>query len=457
MQNKVLSNQYNMNTEKSIIERTNTWIKNSVTLKLITITILMLLLLIPAAMITSVIREREDLNAQAILEVSSKWAESQQINGPILTIPLIYEYQNDEEIWQTTKYWHILPEALDINGEIEPEKLRRGIYEIVVYKSNLSFAGKFTLDHKLDRANLKEIKYDQSFLTIGISDLRGIEDQIILHWQGQDLEVEPGSQIPDMIYAGVTINLPDIEHLLKTTVDFDCVIKLQGSRNMSFIPIGNTTNVNITSNWPSPSFNGSFLPDSREVTDKGFKANWKILQLNRNFPQTWIDTNQDKKMENAAFGVDLILPLDDYQKSMRSAKYAVMTIALTFLIFFLVEILNRRKIHPFQYALVGIALCLFYVLLVSISEHSNFNFAYAISTIAIVTMITLYSLSVFKLRKLSILLVATLVGIYGFLFVTLQLVDYALLMGSIGLTLILGATMYFTRNINWYNLNRDTE
>ena len=160
-------------------------------------------------------------------------------------------------------------------------------------------------------------------------------------------------------------------------------------------------------------------------------------------------------MQNSAFGVNLIMPLDDYQKSMRSAKYAAMTIALTFLIFFLVEILNGRKIHPFQYVLVGLGLVLFYVLLVSISEHSNFNLAYLISSVAIVSMITLYSYSIFRVRKLTLLLFATLVGIYGFLFVTLQLADYALLMGSAGLTLILGLTMYFTRNVNWYKLNKD--
>jgi len=161
---------------------------------------------------------------------------------------------------------------------------------------------------------------------------------------------------------------------------------------------------------------------------------------------------QRENLLASSFGVNLILPLDDYQKSMRSAKYAVMTIALTFLIFFLVEILYGKRIHPFQYTLVGLALSLFYILLVSISEHSNFNLAYAISTVAIVTMIALYTLSVFKSKRQTLILISILLGIYGFLFVTLQLADYALLMGSIGLTLILAATMYFTRHINWYKL-----
>ncbi|PIQ29731.1 MAG: hypothetical protein COW63_11560 [Bacteroidetes bacterium CG18_big_fil_WC_8_21_14_2_50_41_14] len=182
-----------------------------------------------------------------------------------------------------------------------------------------------------------------------------------------------------------------------------------------------------------------------------------MLQLNRNIPQSWVYGDQRENLNNAAFGVDLILPLDDYQKSMRSAKYSVLTIALTFLIFFLVEILNRRKIHPFQYTLVGLALILFYVLLISISEHTNFNVAYFISTVAIVSMVSLYSMSIFKLRKFTMILTTILAAIYGFLFVTLQLEDYALLMGSIGLTIILGATMYFTRKINWYQLNFESQ
>jgi len=444
-----------MNNETTLIEKVNAWIKNSVTLKLITVTILMLLLLIPSAMIESIISERENLNNEAIAEVSSKWAEGQEIQGPILTIPLLYEHKEDDNLVQITRNWHILPEELNITGTIEPEKLKRGIYEIVVYKSDISVSGVFELNKRVDNAELKEIQYDKAFLTIGISDLRGIVDEIQLGWNGGKLEAQPGSKISRMIYSGVTIYLPDLELLVGQNVDFNFKMSLQGSQYMSFIPIGNTTKVNLSSNWSSPSFNGNFLPDNREISDDGFTANWKILQLNRNFPQTWIGSDHVEKMKNSAFGVNLIMPLDDYQKSMRSAKYAALTIALTFLIFFLVEILNGRKIHPFQYILVGLGLALFYVLLVSISEHSSFNLAYLISTLAIVSMITLYSYSIFRIRKLAILLFGTLVGIYGFLFVTLQLADYALLMGSAGLTLILGLTMYFTRNVNWYKLQSD--
>jgi len=446
-----------MNTENKSFEKAHNLVRNSVTLKVVTITIMVLLLLIPTEMVKSIIGERETLNYAATNEVGSKWAGPQQLNGPILTIPVVYEVVNADQKSEVVKYWHILPEELKIDGTIQPEKLRRGIYEVVVYKSKCSFTGKFDLNKSIDRNGLNEIRYDQAFLTLGITDLRGIKDEIVLNWNDEKLKVKPGSTLSDLIYSGVTIDLPDLSDNLQNKIDFDFALNLQGSQSMSFVPLGNTTEVNLTSNWPSPSFDGNFLPDSREVSATGFTANWKILQLNRNILQSWVYGDQRENLNNAAFGADLILPLDDYQKSMRSAKYSVLTIALTFLIFFLVEILNRRKIHPFQYTLVGLALILFYVLLISISEHTNFNVAYFISTVAIVSMVSLYSMSIFKLRKFTMILTTILAAIYGFLFVTLQLEDYALLMGSIGLTIILGATMYFTRKINWYQLNFESQ
>ncbi len=445
--------------KESPIEKVSAWIKNSIMLKLITITILMLLLLIPASMIKGIINERQVLNDEATYEVSSKWAERQVITGPVLTIPIVYQYRSEEDkILEETRYWHTLPQNLEINGTVDPEHLKRGIYEVVVYASKLDFNGSFQLETP-DELNIKEILYDRAFLTLGVSDLRGIKDAIKINWNGHVLDVKPGTKIPELIRTGVTVQLPDLPTNSESLTTFNFNLGLQGSQNLSFVPVGNETHVQLHSSWNSPSFNGNFLPDDRSITEEGFSATWKVLQLNRNYPQTWVGSLNDaiSPFSSSAFGVDLILPLDDYQKSMRSAKYSIMTISLTFLIFFLVEILNQRKIHPFQYALVGLALCLFYVLLVSITEHTNFNFAYGISTIAIVTMISLYSLSVFKMSRLTYLLVFTLIGIYGFLFVTLQLADYALLLGSLGLTVMLGLTMYFTRKINWYQLTIDVK
>ncbi len=447
-----------MTTEKSTLEKVNGWAKKSISLKLATISLLALLLLIPASMVQSLIKERENLNNSAVKEVSAKWAEEQHISGPILSIPVVYEYEENKEIKTAQKYFHLLPEELNINGNIDPKRLNRGIYEVVVYESDLALNGKFSFKEKPSQGRIKTIEYDKAFLTIGISDLRGIKDNVVVKWNNQSLEVTPGSRIQPLIASGITIDLPLINNSLANTIDFSFNLDLQGSENISFTPVGRTSNVNLTSSWSSPKFNGAFLPDHRELTEKGFNADWKILQLNRNYPQSWMGSGtKDQLLKASSFGVNLLSPLGDYQKSMRSAKYALMTIALTFLIFFLVEVLNKRRIHPLQYILVGLALSLFYVLLVSLSEHISFDKAYGISTIGIITMIGLYSLSIFKKRALSFLLISILTGIYGFLFVTLQLEEYALLMGSIGLTLILGATMYFTRNIEWYKLNMNAD
>ncbi|MCZ4408371.1 cell envelope integrity protein CreD [Cryomorphaceae bacterium 1068] len=440
----------NTNNNNTNIDRVGNMIKGSITVKLIVVTVLMLLLLIPTSMVKSIIQERERLNQTATNEVSAIWAKQQRVEGPVLTIPLIYAQKIGKDTAETTKYWHILPEELRINGDVSPETLKRGIYEVVVYKSALELSGRFDLGSKPDPNHLKEIQYDKAFLTVGINDLRGVKNDIKVNWNGRKLDTDPGSKVSEMTNSGITVYLPEINKEEQKSYDFDFDLALQGSGNLSFVPLGSRTEVQVSSPWSAPSFQGSFLPTTREVTDDGFEASWTVLELNRNFPQSWIGSGNFGLFNESAFGVDFILPLDDYQKSFRSAKYAVLVISLTFLLFFLVEVTNKQRIHPFQYALVGLALCLFYVLLVSISEHIDFNLAYGISTIGIVGMISLYSISVFKKIKLSAVLFTILTALYGFLFVTLQLSDYALLLGSIGLSVILGLTMYFTRNINWY-------
>jgi len=439
-----------MQNENTLFDKMTNWLKNSVMLKLLTITILMLLLLIPTAMIQDVIRERQALQTEAIEEVSSKWANSQEINGPILVIPLVYEIKEDDKLIENIVYQYVLPKDLNISGNLNPQKLRRGIYEVVVYDSKIDVKGTFEFDLNIDESHLKEIQFHKAFLTIGFSDLRGIGNNIKFNWGDETLKVESGSKIPKLISSGITMYPKSID--ISETTSFNFSVDLQGSQNLTFMPLGSTTKVVLKSEWPSPSFKGNFLPKEREVNEDGFSAQWKVLELNRNYPQSWTNRNMLSKMEASSFGVNLLNEVDDYKKSERSAKYAVMTIALTFLVFFLVEVINKKKIHPFQYILVGLALSLFYILLVSISEHSNFDLAYVISTFSIVGMISFYALYIIKAHKMVTILIITLIGIYGFVYVTLQLTDYSLLIGSLGLALILALTMYFTRKIDWYNI-----
>ncbi len=433
------------------------WVKTSVSLKIFIIGILSLLMLIPATMITSIIEEREQLNLNAKSDVSSKWAKQQTLKGPIVSIPFEYESQIDGKTQLVRDYWHILPEQLDVNGQVMPKTLKRGIYEVVVYTSSLKMGGTFIFEENIEHPGLRQILWAEAFLTIGISDLRGISEEVTFNFGGEELPVQPGSKINEIIYSGITVALPNASEIQGKEIPFNMDLKLQGSENLSFIPVGKNTQVALQSEWTTPSFMGNFLPKSRKVEEDGFEAAWQVLQLNRNFPQQWVGNHYQAAINQSSFGLDLMIPLDDYQKSMRSAKYAIMTIGLTFMVFFLTETFQRRKIHPIQYTIVGLALCLFYILLVSLSEHINFNVAYFISAITVILMISLYSLSVFKVKKYSYILVTVLTGIYSFLFVILQMSDYALLMGSIGLSIILGGTMYFTRNIDWYQIGNPKE
>ncbi len=439
---------------KTIVETIGQYLRQSVTLKLLSIFILMLLLMIPVSLVMELINERDAMRQSAINEVSDKWANSQHVFGPVLTLPFNRQVLEDGKVKTVREEAHILPSLLKISGEVEPRSLHRGIYEVVVYDSQVSFKGNFEeIEKYIAELNDYEVLWDEAFLTISISDLRGIKQKVIVNWDGQEIQVEPGSLIPGLVHSGITVNnvfedVPEAENL-----QFSFNLHLQGSSHLGFIPLGKETTIVLTSNWQDPSFSGSFLPDERTVNEEGFVASYKILELNRNYPQFWIGDLNAASIQSSAFGVDLLLPANDYQKAMRSAKYALLVISLTFLTFFLVEIFSKKSVHPFQYILVGLALVLFYVLLISISEHTSFNTAYLIAGTAVITMTGLYARSVLGSLKQTIVLVLVLSLTYSFVYITLQIQDYALLIGSIGLTAILALTMYITRNINWYEIS----
>lgn len=434
-----------LTTEKSI---KSFW--QSTSFKLITVGVLILILLIPSSMVQSIIHEREHLRSNAIMEVNQSWANEQNLTGPILSIPAIRRNMVDGKAVDIERTVHILPEGYIVEGEITPRTLRRGIYEVVVYDSELRCSGSLDISKAFEGRNYHEIRWSEAYMTIGISDLRGIQNQMTVEWNGNPMEVHPGSRIQSMVSSGVTVPLDLTEGKSDKVYTFAFDLDLQGSSNLTVVPVGTESDIRLRSDWPDPSFSGSFLPDEREVSEEGFSAHWNVLELNRNFPSHWVGSNVSN-LSSAALGVTLMLPVDDYQKSLRSAKYAILTLGLTFLIFFLIEVLNKRRIHPFQYLLVGLALVLFYVLLVSISEHTNFNFAYLISSVSIVGLIGLYSTYIFRDRKQSLYLVLILAMLYLFVFVTLQLADYALLLGAVGLLVILATTMYVTRKIDWYS------
>lgn len=430
--------------------------KNNIYFKLAAIFFIGLILLVPTALIQDLIRERENTQNDAIREVSDKWAGEQTISGPFLSIPyyrITKEYTSKDSVEKLVRikdYIHIMPTQLTIDGQITPEKRNRGIYEIVVYNSKVNISGSFdNIDLSALDVQQPNIAYDKAEFIVGINDLRGIEDQVKLSWNNQTVSFNPGVSSVDVVGSGINALLT-LDAKDSTKYNFKLSLDLRGSQKLYFTPVGKVTDVKLSSKWPNPSFNGSFLPDTRVVKTDGFEANWNILHLNRNYPQAWTGNKHD--IYQSSFGLDLLLPVDNYQKTYRSIKYAILFIGMTFLVFFFIEVLNKVFIHPIQYILVGVALVVFYTLLLSISEHLRFNYAFIISAFASLALIAGYVQAILKSLPLTRLIIGILFILYAFIFVIIQLQDYALLIGSIGIFIVLGLVMYYSRKIDWYNL-----
>ena len=456
------------NEENGFFDKAGTWVKTSIMLKMVVIGFLMLILLIPTSMVKSMIEERSSAREGAVEEVSKKWGRSQTITGPILTIPYIQESHQNGKIKGKKYYAHFLPTKILVNGIINPQEKHRGIYDVIIYDSKLDVKGAFN-DISIESLHLNDtdMLWDEANVSIGVTDMRGITDIVKMKWNGKEVIMKPGVENAQMLASGVNgaviIPFEPTEPVITNEDEPACTspqsriikdatfsfkLNVNGSSNFMFTPIGEQTTVNLKSSWSSPKFDGAFLPQTQEVNDSGFVAQWKVINLNRNYPQQWVNNNY--KVDGSHFGVSLILPVDEYKKSLRSAKYASLIILLTFLAFFFIEIANSIKIHPLQYVLVGAALVLFYTLLISISEHFGFNTAYILSTLMISGLIGMYSSFIFNDRTKASLLTAGLGGIYSFMFFVLNSEDYALLMGSIGLFIILAIVMYSTRNIKFY-------
>lgn len=423
-------------------------LKHSIGARLAIIALLSLALLIPSFLIQELISERENRRNSVAEEISQKWGKKQTITGPVISVPYRHFSRVGESVEHAIQYAHFLPENLEIEGSVIPEIRYRSIYEVVVYNSKLSISGNFS------PVNLNGFKVPpenfipgDALVSVGISDMSGIKEFVKINWNNTEYVASPGVESKDVLESGISIS-PNIETGKKHHFTFE--LNLKGSSSLLFSPVGKQTNVQLSSDWPTPSFTGHFLPVNREVQETGFNAKWSVLHLNRNFPQQWLGSKQE--VSKSSFGVELLLPVDTYQKTMRTAKYAIMFILLTFLTFFMIELLSKKIIHPVQYLLIGLALLIFYSLLLSISEYVVFELAYLIASAAIISLITVYSYSVLSDKLKTGIIFGTLTILYGYLYILLQLQDYALLLGSIGLFMVLATVMYLTRNINWFEV-----
>ena len=433
-------------------------LRDSVLFKLILIGILMLALLIPLAMVRGLISERQARHDQTAAEVANSWGMEQILGGPVLRVPYLLHGKDENgkpQVWTVNAFF--LPADLAISGQVAPERRSRGIFEVAVYRARLTWKGTF---HQPSLAGWsvapEDILWDQADLAFGVPDMRGLRRSVKLSWAGQELDLMPGGAVEGMWTRGLRTPIAGLAGgEVERVYPFSFELVLDGSRSLKFLPLGQQTTVTLSSPWPDPSFVGAYLPESRQVGKKGFDATWSVPYFGRSYPQQWRSVEattvapQDA-IDASAFGVDLFLPVDAYQKTERSLKYGLLFLLLTFLTFFLYEVFNPFSLHPLQYLLVGSALCVFYLLLLSISEHAPFAVAYGAASAATVALIGGYSAAILRGRLRALGTAAALAALYGYLYVLLQAEDYALLLGSVGLFAILALVMYVTRRIDWY-------
>jgi len=457
------------------MENTNTpqqnkfgnWLKKSITARMLMVGFLIIILLIPLAFIGELIRERSLRKETALNEINQQWGNELLIYGPILEIP--YKTFTEKTVTdRTTKsvytetienieYAYFFPENLKINSSINPEEKKRGIYGTAVYNSSIKINGTFTTpDFNNLELDSKNVIWDKVKLIIQSSNVKGVygAEVSFLNKNYPITSKYNKSKIDNPLQ--LTLHTLETKHIDKidasnlNNMSFNIDLKIKGSEQIRFVPVGKTTEAQITSNWKTANFIGEFLPyNDDKLNENGFDAKWKILELNRPFSQEYNNSIPD--LTEFASGVNFMIPVDEYQKSERSAKYGFLVIALTFLIFFLIQTLSKIDIHPFQYLMIGLALTMFYTLLVSISEHSNFLKAYLIAGISVIILITLYSKSILKTYKFPVFIGLSLTALYTFIYVIIQLENYALIVGSIGLFLILAIVMYISRKIDWNN------
>lgn len=409
---------------------------------------LILVLMIPTIIIRELVEERQKRQQEVTLEVGGKWSAPQTVSGPMLFIPYTYPARNEDgkSVLVRSHFW-ILPEQLSVTGAADHELRKRSIYQVLLYRSRLSMQGQFhiRIPEDVDSAS---ILWKDARICIGISDFKGIEERMILDLGGRPLELAPGLPNEELIPKGLSASLSSYQLPMNGNINFSTNMRIKGSGQLHFLPLAGNSSFQLSSSWPAPSFDGNNLPTERNVTKSGFTALWSFNKAN--LPFSTILHNNKLDVQPLAFGVSLMQPADQYAKTERSAKYAILVIGLTLSLFFIIEILQKKPLHPVQYVLIGLALVIFYTLLLSIGEFLVFNLAYAIAASATIMLISLYVHAHFRNWKTTFLFGGVLSLLYLFIFILVQLEDTALLVGSIGLFLILALAMYASRSVNWY-------
>jgi len=431
---------------------------------------LTLLLVVPLAMIGGLTRERQARRDTVVQDIARSAAYAQTLTGPLLIVPYtrkVQEEQLDEShraytvTREVSGELRLLPATLDLAGRLDTEERRRGIYRARVFNADTTLTGRFEIPAHFGVADAASYRFGQPRLVLGISDIRGVGNALSLQANGTRVAFVPGTGTT-LLPAGVQAPVVLADAAGAQGLEFGIGLQLTGTGEFQVTPVGRDTDVKLSSNWPHPGFTGEFLPRTRAIGAAGFTADWHTSFFATNLEEALSRCEpQDSGKQPACadflarhFGVSFVDPVDQYLQSTRAVKYGFLFIALTFAGFFLFEVLRQFSVHPVQYALVGFALAMFFLLLLSLSEHIGFARAYGVSAASCVALIGYYVAQILRSRASGAGFGAALAVLYALLYGILVSEDYALLMGSLLLFALLAMAMVLTRGVNWFGLGR---
>jgi inner membrane protein len=431
----------------------------TVTAKVLGIGLLALLMTIPLIQVGSLVSERQQLRETAIAQIAQGWGGSQVLGGPVLTVPTLSPLtiadsgplQSGAPQWRTGRE-SMLADALKVDAAMAVETRRYGIYAAPVFVSTVRLKATWRAEDlaQFHQASTAQWQGGKAELRLPIGDLRGLQEVSDLRINGKPARFDSSAERLGK-WPNVVVPI-DLDVLGSQPIDVEISLKLAGTESLQLLPLARSTDVTMHAPWRDPSFTGAALPLEHQIDAQGFSAHWHLLDLNRSYGQHWTDgaDSMDQALQASAFGVQLYQPVDVYQRNERAGKYGLLFIAMTFVAFFLFEVLKRLRVHPVQYLLVGATLATFYVVLLALSEQIGFGAAYAVAAASVAFIVGGYAMAVLRARRAGFLLGGVLVLIYAMLYGLIAAEQYALLIGALVLLVVVALMMYLTRRIDWY-------
>ena len=420
---------------------------------------LILAMLIPLFMVDNIVKERNRYYHSVLDDIAQGWGGMQTIIGPVLVVPYVEHITSVDTVTDNSglsktitrdvfndKTMILLPEDLNIETELLEKHRKRGIYDSLLYTADMNISGHFNLSALPNEGRKYNIRWKKAWLAVGLSDTKAINSTMPLRWEDSSAKFEPGTRLPKLFSQGFHASMKDIKKGGERPA-FKIKLSFNGSTGLRFAPLGETTIAKIKSGWPHPSFQGEILPATKTISKKGFEAEWRIPYLARNYPQAWLQGDEKYNLNSVTTGVNLFTSVSLYSKISRAAKYGMLFISLTFITFLIFEITVGKRLHVIQYIVIGVALSLFYLILVSLSEHIKFFMAYIDASVVTVGIISLYTWAAMKSFSRGFIIFLLLSGLYTVLYFILQMEDYALLAGAGVMLFIVIVLMITTRNI----------